>query len=327
MPLDPIAYKPYANPDEFIREVTDFIWVRRSIGFIRENYEPDSIVHTGFGTITTRDEVITGSLIRQAGAGVTRIGQAEDVVWEARGDDAFLSSHLVFGAGPDNPYCSRTIANCLYRRGRMVEEWVVRDNLAPALQAGLDPDEVARSKFFRGYLGHMTEDPPVDVLAAGDSGPRPNDYRSECELVLDFIQQVWNEQNLDKVTEFMPRDLFLHDIGYRTWIRPEGYRRSLLKLLRPFPSGQFQIRDVQTNYSVDYAGLRIAVCWVLVGDYDGHADFGPLTGQRTDILGISQFLVQHGKIVRETRVYDEIAVRTQINAARGDEPVPFTNIY
>ena len=64
-----------------------------------------------------------------------------------------------------------------------------------------------------------------------------------------------------------------------------------------------------------------------VGDYDGLADFGPLTGQRTEILGVSQFLVQHGKIVRETRVFDEIAVRAQINAARGDQPVPFTNIY
>ena len=156
---------------------------------------------------------------------------------------------------------------------------MVRDNLAPALQAGLDPDEVARSKFFRGYLGSMTAAPPADVLAAGDSGPRPDDYRSECEMVLDFIQQVWNDRDLEKVTQFMPRDLFLNDIGYRTWIRPEGYRRSLLKLLRPFPSGQFQIRDIQTNYSIDYAGLRIAVCWVFVGDYDGQADFGPLTGK------------------------------------------------
>jgi predicted ester cyclase len=146
-------------------------------------------------------------------------------------------------------------------------------------------------------------------------------------MVLDFIQQVWNDRNLDKITQFMPRDLFLHDIGYRTWIRPEGYRRALLRLLRPFPSGQFQIRDIQTNYAVDYAGLRIAVCWVLVAAYDGQADFGPLTGRRIDILGVSHFLVQNGRIVTETRIYDEIAVRTQINAARGDEPVPFTNIY
>ena len=45
MPLDPVAYQPYADPDDFIREVTDLIWVNRSIGYIRENYEPDSIVH------------------------------------------------------------------------------------------------------------------------------------------------------------------------------------------------------------------------------------------------------------------------------------------
>ena len=64
MALDPIAYKPYANPDEFIREVTDLIWVDRAIGFIRENYEPDSIVHGGYGTSLTRDEVIEGSLMR-----------------------------------------------------------------------------------------------------------------------------------------------------------------------------------------------------------------------------------------------------------------------
>ena len=31
MPLDPIAYKPYADPDDFIREVTDLIWVNRAI--------------------------------------------------------------------------------------------------------------------------------------------------------------------------------------------------------------------------------------------------------------------------------------------------------
>ena len=28
MPSRPVAYKPYADPDDFIREVTDLIWVR-----------------------------------------------------------------------------------------------------------------------------------------------------------------------------------------------------------------------------------------------------------------------------------------------------------
>ena len=99
MPLDPIAYKPYADPDDFIREVTDLIWVNRAIGYIRENYEPDSIVHGAYGTSVGRDEVIQGTLMRISDT-PDRIGQAEDVIWEARGDDAFLSSHLVLSVDP-----------------------------------------------------------------------------------------------------------------------------------------------------------------------------------------------------------------------------------
>ena len=34
MSLDPVAYLPYKDPDDFIREVTDLIWVDRSISFI-----------------------------------------------------------------------------------------------------------------------------------------------------------------------------------------------------------------------------------------------------------------------------------------------------
>ena len=326
MPLDPIAYKPYADPDDFIREVTDLIWVNRAIGYIRENYEPDSIVHGAYGTSTGREEVIEGTLMRIADT-PDRIGQAEDVIWEARGDDAFLSSHLVLSADPNNDFVSRTIANCLYRRGRMVEEWVVRDSLAIALQQGLDPDELARHKAFPGYSGSFTQPAQPDVIAVGDSGPRPDDYRAEVEMVLDFIQQVWNDRDLEKVDDFMIRDLILQTVGFKTVIRPEGYRRSLLKLIRPFPAGQFEVRDVQTNYDVRYAGLRIAVMWKFSGRYNGAADFGPLTDSPIDLLGVSQFLVQNGRIVKEVRIYDEIGLRTQLAARRGDVPFTTANIY
>ena len=92
-----------------------------------------------------------------------RTGQAEDVIWEARGDDAFLSSHLVLSVDTfQTSEYSRTIANCLYRRGRMVEEWVVRDSLAGALAHGDDLDELARAQAFRGYTGSWTEPAPLD---------------------------------------------------------------------------------------------------------------------------------------------------------------------
>lgn len=327
MALDPVAYKPYADPDDFIREVTDLIWVDRAIGFIKENYEPNSIVHGAYGTSVTREEVIEGSLMRIAEL-PDRIAQAEDVAWEARGDDAFLSSHLVFSADPRNDFLSRTIANCLYRRGRMVEEWVVRDSLANALQRGLDPDEVARTKVFRGFTGSFTQPAQPDVIAAGDSGPRPDDYRAEVEMVLEFIQRVWNDRELEKVSDFMVRDLTLHTVGFRSFIRPEGYRRALLSLLRSFPTGQFEVRDIATNYAERYAGLRIAVMWKFSGGYIGFPAYGPVTNAPVDILGVSQFLIQSGRIVREIRVYDDIAVRAQIISTGGeDHGIVTANIY
>ena len=95
--LDKVAYAPYRDPDDFIREVTDLIWVGRDVSFIEQNYEPNSIVHGALGTTTSRDGVIQGSLMRIA-ATPSRVGQAEDVVWERRGREAFLSSHLVLSA-------------------------------------------------------------------------------------------------------------------------------------------------------------------------------------------------------------------------------------
>ncbi|MEU6117514.1 ester cyclase [Streptomyces sp. NPDC047117] len=332
MALDPVAYRPYEDPDDFIREVTDRIWVGRDISYIVDNYEPDSIVHTSLGTVVGRDGVIEGSTMRM-GSTPQHIGQAEDVVWEARGDDAFLSSHLVFSAdehlvdGKNVRIRKRTIPNCLYRRGRMVEEWVVRDELAECLQRGQDPDEAARALRFQGWTGSMLDAPPKDVLAEGVSGPRPDDYRPECEMVLEFIDEVWTRRRLQKVNDFMARDLFLHTIGDRTVIRPERYQRDLLAMVGPFPDARFEVRDVQTNYAERYAGLRVAVMWTMQGTYRGNPDFGPLTGKPVTVLGMSQFLIQGGRIVKEVRVYDEIALRAQINSTRGEGAGVAANIY
>lgn len=336
MTLATVAYEPYANPDDFIREVTDLIWVQRDVSFIVENYQPDSIVHGALGTTVGRQGVIDGSLMRIAQS-PQRVGQAEDVVWEPRGDDAFLSSHLILSLDRNqtetNPqtfpfFRSRTIANCLYRRGRMVEEWVVRDSLAGALQQGIDPTEAALGLEFAGYHGSWCDPAPTDVLNVGDSGPRPDEYRPECEMVLKFVDEVWNQRHLNRVDDFMVRDLVLQTVGDTTVIRPDGYQRDLLDLLAPFPDATFAVRDVQTNYAERYAGLRVAVLWQMKGTYSGTPTFGALTHQPVDLMGVSQFLVRDGRIEREMRVFDQLALRAQINSTRSDAPVNSTpNIY
>ena len=174
----------------------------------------------------------------------------------------------------DPDYRSRNIANCLYRRGRMVEEWVVRDTAAVARQHGDDPDALARELAFHGFTGSMAAPAPPDVFGAGVSGARPDDHRAEIETVLELIGEVWNGRNLSRVDDLFDRDLVLNTVDDRTITRPEGYRRALLRLLAPFPEARFEVYDVATNDAVRYGGVRVAVTWVLRGDHNGALTLG-----------------------------------------------------
>lgn len=331
--LQEIAYAPYRNPDEFIREVTDRIWIERDIEHIYENYLPGSIVHGPGGTAVGVEEVVQGTTMRIAEV-PDHIGLAEDVVWEARGDDAFLSSHLVLGidqvaTSEGTKFLrSRTIANCLYRQGRMDEEWVVRDSLAVCKQLGLDPFVQAEGIPWVGYNGTFVEPAPSDPISEGDSGARPDLFHDEVGMVVDMMHHVWSRRNFKKMTDYFDRDLILHTVGDVTLVRPKAYQEDLLNLVKAFPGCRFEVRDIQANYETRYGGLRVAVCWKLVGEYTGKPVFGPLTGQPVEILGVSQFQIVGGRIVREYRVFDWCGVIAQINAGRDENSeYKFSNLY
>lgn len=330
MTLQEIAYTPYSGPEEFITEWTDRIWVDRGIGLIRENYAEDCVVHGAYGTTHGVRPVVEGTLMK-INAFPDRVGQAEDVVWEARGDDAFLSSHRVYSSGTHGgmsaygppthrPFHSRTLANCLYRRGVMVEEWVIRDELAVVRQLGLDPAEVARRIAFDGSEGPYADGTPADVLTRGDSGPRPDLHRAECEQVLELVRTVWNERMLHRVGDFIARDVVCHITDDRDLTRPQGYQRGLLELFAPVPDAVVDVRDIVAHSSPAHGGVRVGIVWRLRGTYSGTPSYGPPTGSPVQLLGSSQFLFRDGRITREWRVYDELSLLAQIAAARGDEP-------
>ncbi|MFC8933976.1 ester cyclase [Rhodococcus sp. NPDC057135] len=329
--LNEIAYKPYADPEEFIVEWTDRIWVERGVGLIRENYAPDSIVHGAYGTGIGVEPVVRSTLTKISGF-PDRVGQAEDVVWEARGDDAFLSSHRIFSSGTDTSlstygppsgrrYSAKTIANCLYRRGVMEEEWVVRDEFAVISDLGLDPAAVARDLAFSEFTGSATLSGSVDVLTGGDSGPRPDLFRGECDFVLEMIEEVWNQRNFDRIGQYVPRDVLCHTTRNRTLSRQANFQSSIIDMLAPFPDARIHVRDIAANYSEHHGGLRVAVVWWLTGTYTGVPAYGRPTGSPVQVLGSSQFLFRDGKITTEWRIYDELSTLTQIVHARGDEPV------
>lgn len=337
--LSTSAYAPYADPEEYIVEWTDKIWESYGMGLIRDHYHPEITLHGAYGHNRSRDSIIDGCFVKKT-AFPHRAFTAEDVVWEERSENSWISSHRIINSGVQSGFwqygpptfrlsTSRNIALCLVRDAFIVEEWAVRDEWAVVEQNGLDVSSIARELATRPnatLLGSLDGEglfgpPPADPLTAGDSGPRPDNLRTECETVLDFIDRGWNGRLLNLAPQVLHRSHVCYTSRFRTYCRAEGYQQALGELIATFPDAVFEVRDVAANRD-DFHGTRVSVMWRMRGTYSGAPTYGPLTGSPVDVLGLSHFVFRNGRILNEYRVYDELAVLTQLESARLAQTAP-----
>ncbi len=335
-PLQPSAYAPYRNPRDYILSWTDVIWIDRAIGRLADHYSTDVKVHTAYGETYDYDFVISNSVQKFAAFPNGGGGHGEDVVWEQRGPNGFISCHRVlktgthtgfwtYGPPTGRDFISRTVAHCLVQDNRIVEEWLVRDEFAVLETLGLDPYKVAgelarRSPVIGKSVAGAPEDGAfagriADPTLSGITGPRPPRWREECEMIRAYFEDVWNRRRFDLVPRYVSERIVCHGVRMRRVQNITPYQMEIINLLATFPDGQIEIRDIVVNESEDL-GRRVAVIWVLRGTYSGVPTYGPVTDSKVHVLGSSHFELEDGRIRREWRVYDEIAVLTQIVAAR-----------
>jgi predicted ester cyclase len=334
--LLPAAYAPYRDPRDFILSWTDVIWIDRALGRLDEHYAPDVKVHTAYGETYDYDHVILNSVQKMSAFPNGGGGSGEDVVWEARGPMGFISSHRVLKTGTNSGYwtygaptgrnwISRTIAHCVVQDGMVVEEWLVRDEYAVLESLGLDPEVIAAdlaraSPVTGGMVAISDEAGPFagaypDPTTEGVSGVRPKQFASECDRVRSYYDEVWNKRRFDRAGEYCDAKVVSNGVRFK---RAQGlypYVQEIIDLLAVFPDGRIEVRDLVVCNS-DELGMRIAAIWVLHGTYSGVPLYGPVTGSAVKLLGATHFEMRDGKILREWRLYDEIATLTQIVAAR-----------
>ena len=111
-------------------------------------------MHTAYGETYDWDHVVENSLQKFAAFPNGGGGGAEDVIWESRGRNGFISSHRVlktgthtgfwtYGPPTGRHWVSRTVAHCLVTDNKISEEWLVRDEWAVLERLGLDPHAIA----------------------------------------------------------------------------------------------------------------------------------------------------------------------------------------
>ena len=324
------GYDPvYRDFVDYIIRCTHRIWEQKNVGLCRSHYAADCNIHTLAGPVVGVEAVVQNT-ITTLGATPDRLLIGEDVIWSDDGTPGLYSSHRIVSRSThmgDDPLLGMatmasngvmTIADCLCRENRIVEEWLVRDNLRGVLQIGGDPWAIARAQAAADAVGDPTRHQwradwiaatrtgsdvaipdghpargPASMLAAAWRGAMFGDAAAAlsptCEVRWPTNRHGWGRGYwIGCLTQI---GAALHDIAYRL----EHVAA------RPLPDGD----------------IAVALRWALAGTHRGDGLWGPATGRDLLVSAVSHYRLRGAAVVEDVTVFDELAVLRQVVGGLG----------
>ena len=311
----------YATLTDYIIGITARIWEGRGIGLIRRWYAPDVVMHTAFGDSFGVDLVVSGTE-ETLHAFPDRRLLGEDVIYSGGERGNGYSSHRIvstmhhrgdgsFGAATGKPAWARTVADCLMRDGIIVEEWLVRDQAAIALQLGIDPMDWGRRR--AGVMAVEGAEMPMPDFGADTT---VIDDGSEGARLAAGMLRVWNDADLSALRDTHDPAVNLHLPCGRAAFGHDGIDGWTMSYLAAFPDARLSIETILTRPDPGRP-TRAALRWRLAGSHTGRGAFGPPSGAPVNIPGITHLEIAGGKVVREFVLVDELAIWTAIALSVG----------
>jgi predicted ester cyclase len=317
----------YADIIDYIIRCTWRIWEGRGIDLIRTHYAEDCPVHTMTGTVRGVQPVIDGTrAVLEAFPDRTLVGEA--VIWSGDEEAGYLSSHRITShathLGPNEygePTGRRidftTIADCLCRENRIVEEWLVRDHAAIVRKLGLDvaafaavqasqDRQVGPSEWRQEAMQAIRDKAAAGTAASG--APYPSTDPQEFAL-------AWFAAMLQGFADDGARQFYAPFA--RAWFPDEraalghsAIARRQRQLLDPFEDLAASCEHIGAVREGPYDD--IAVRWLLTGRHGRHGLYGPATGRHAYMLAVTHLRVLDGAIVEQWTIFDELALRRQL---------------
>lgn len=312
----------FTDPEQYIVDITYRIWEGHGVELIRDWYSGDCVVRSAHGVTKTVDAVVDGTYATLKEFPDRQL-LPEDIIIGLK-NPGFYSSHRVrstathAGDGAFGPATGReigmlTIADCLCRDNRVVEEWLVRDQASMAMQIGLDPKDVGRAMGSRNpesyrpgpeaYLERWSD--PAGLVVVGD--------RKIAERAIDAMESVWGERTLSRFADFRDRALRFEGPSGMLVYGLERAGRAIGGILASVPDGQFTPHHVIVREEEDRP-VRIAMRWSFIGTLRGRGVYGEPTGAPIAVLAISNFELRRGMILNEWMLADDLAAYAQMAA-------------
>lgn len=221
-----------------------------------------------------------------------------------------------FGPATGRNVRVQTIADCLCQNNQVVEEWLVRDNLSIVHQLGLDADEIARRQASADGQRSFNL---IDFHTANRSKTaRQQSLQAtsdEAVIASEAFVAAFVEHDLSKMVDLYDYRVSGNYPGGASLYGPD----QIANWLRPFSSALSDIKvSIDHISEIPYLGdaRDVAIRWSLSAKHDGAGRYGEPTGAPIYIIGVSQFRVMNGRVREEVCIWDDLAVRRQVETAR-----------
>ncbi len=319
------GYEPiYRDFIDYIIRCTHRIWEQKNVGLCRSHYAPDCAIHTLAGPVQGVEAVVQNT-ITTLSATPDRLLIGEDVIWSDDGAIGLYSSHRIVSRSThmgDDPMLGHatmlsngvmTIADCLCRENRIIEEWLVRDNLRGVLQVGRDPWQVARTQAAIDIAGDKTRHQwRTDAIAQTRSAPgAPIPEGHPAAVPAAMLQAALRDDLFGDAAQALSPTAEVrwptnrHGYGRGFWIG------CMMQLRGALHEPAYRLEHIAARPLPD-GDSAVALRWSLAGSHRGAGVWGAATGRDVLIMAVSHFRLRGGSIVEDITVFDELAILRQV---------------
>ncbi|MEM6898846.1 MAG: ester cyclase [Pseudomonadota bacterium] len=314
----------------FIIRITERIWHDREVEKCLDWYAEECAIHTMAGDISGAQTVVENTWATLKAFPDRRL-DGDNVIWSDEEDGKFYSSHLItskmtnqgmseFGPATGKSIRIQTIAECLCKDNKVIEEWLVRDNLAAVQQLGFDPDTVATDQAAadRASGFNLIEFHAPNRTAVRQGAQVRTDQSGATQIAANALRSCFAGDDVDTlraVYDFRASATFPGDVSL---YGPDQLHAWLADVLDCFSDLSLSVDHVA---EIPYLGEAkdVSLRWSAVAEHTRDGPYGPPSQASVYVLGVSHFRIMNGRVREQVTIWDDIALRRQIATARDEQ--------
>ena len=324
------GYEPvYRDFVDYILRCTHRIWEQKNVGLCRSHYAADCKIHTLAGPVTGVEAVVQNT-ISTLGSTPDRRLIGEDVIWSDDGKAGLYSSHRIVSRSVhlgDDPLLGSatmagngvmTIADCLCRENRIVEEWLVRDNLRGVLQVGGDPAAIARAQAAADQTGdpsrHQWRADWIAATHAQADVAIPENHPAAIPAAM--LAAAWRSDLFGDATSALSPACEVRWPATRKGCGRGYWIGCLMQIRGALHDVSFRLEHFAAR-PLPGSDVAVALRWALAGRHGGMGIWGPPTGRELLLSAVSHYRLSGVSIIEDVTVFDELAVLRQVYGGLG----------